>query len=318
MKKFLVSALALSVIAPLAMANASANEKHEDRLTVPGYVVHGINNYNGKHVVDFSKVSPSIPYLNAFPPVNEIGVYQANSNVSGTISATTNRLFPVATTRSFFDYFNPTGELDPLTVNLPLAEVGVNYLSPSFTDLSQRIVPVPFNEAAKAPGIYRKNGIVINPTVGEWEQISGKLTVVPQRNGKSDVLITIRNAFPNSVYTLWDLGATKPLTNQESGYAIPLGGIPNILLTDENGCGFAEIKLAYDLTKKCQAGADYCSSYVSAFYAWDYQAYGASAAATWAKAPTGIYGANQMIWPLSGDVLIQPQTSFVPNRHGCK
>lgn len=286
-------------------------------LHVPGYVVHGINNYNGEHIVDFSQVSPSIPYLSAYPPVDEIGVYQDGLDTSGTIFSDTSRTRKVATTRSFFDYFNPGGDLDLDTINITLDQVGTNFLGTDFTSLDKRIVPPLFKDAGDTPTIHRKRGVNASPTVGEWEQISGKMTVLSSANGSSVIKITIRDAFPNAVYTLWDLGATNPLTAQESGYAVPLGGIPNIVTTDAKGCGFARVKLNYDITQACVPGAAFCSSYVSAFYNWDAQALGASAGATWAKAPTGIYGGNQIIWPMSGDVLIDPPTHFVPKKHGC-
>ena len=39
---------------------------------------------------------------------------------------------------------------------------------------------------------------------------------------------------------------------------------------------------------------------------------------TWAKAPTGVYGGNQIAWPTSGTMLIEPQNDFHPKSHGCK
>jgi hypothetical protein len=305
------------VAAIVMLAISSMNTQAAETINIPGYVVHGINNYNGKPIINFANASPSIPYLNAYPPVNEIGVYQEGASVSGTITAETNRALPVATTRSFFDYFNPRGEINLSTVNVPLGQVGTNVLGPDFTSLNKRVIPTTFSDAGSEPSIHRKKGIDNNPTVGEWEKISGKLSVVTDNNGKSTVLVTIRDAFPNAVYTLWDLGTLNPLTSKETGYAVPLGGIPNIIVTDKNGCASMELKLSYDLTRQCKVGATYCSSYVSAFYNWDAQAYGASAAATWAKAPTGIYGGNQMIWPMSGDILVGPQKIFTPSKHGC-
>ncbi|MEJ2691930.1 MAG: hypothetical protein P8166_02465 [Candidatus Thiodiazotropha sp.] len=155
-------------------------------------------------------------------------------------------------------------------------------------------------------------------SLGSTAKISGKLSVKEDKNGMYNVLVTIRDAFPNAIYTMWDIGTLNPLTGDETGYAVPLGGLPNIIVTDKNGCGFARFKLKYDLTRACEPGASSCSSYISAFYNWDNGAYGASAAATWAKAPTGVYGGNQMAWPTSGTALIEPQNEFYPRSHGCK
>ena len=153
--------------------------------------------------------------------------------------------------------------------------------------------------------------------MGEWEKISGKLSVREDDDGLFSVRVTIRDAFPNAIYTIWDIGTLNPLTTAETGYAIPLGGLPNVIVTDNDGCGYTKLKLKYDLTRACEAGAGSCSSYVSVFFNWDNGAYGASAAATWAKAPTGVYGGNQMAWPTSGTPLIEPQNNFQPESHGC-
>lgn len=319
--KFSQTPLLLALtIGAIGTAQANQQDAHHsgNRVDIQGYVVHGINNFNGEPIVDYSDVSPLVPYINAYPPVNEIGVYQAGTDESGTIFAETARDLPVATTRSFVDYFNPTGELDLSTINLPLSEIGSNFLSPEFTSLDKRLVPVSFAESGTEPSIYRKKGFAIDPTVADWEKISGKLSIKQNKNGLFTVFVTIRDAFPNAIYTLWDIGTANPLTSEESGYAVPLGGLPNIVVTDNKGCGFAKIKLKYDLTRACEVGATSCSSYVSAFFNWDNEAYGASAAATWAKAPTGIYGGNQMAWPTSGTALIEPQNDFQPQSHGCK
>jgi hypothetical protein len=311
--------LALSSgIGNYAVASDEHSSSTRKRVDIAGYVIHGINNYNGEAVVDYTGVSPAVPYLNAYPPVDEIGVYQEGSDYSGTIYYYTDRDLPVATTRAFFDYFNPSGDIDLDTVNIPLGEVGSNFLSPEFTSLDKRLTPVSFDESGIEPSIYRKKGFAINPTVGDWEKISGKLSVKEDKSGMYNVLVTIRDAFPNAIYTMWDIGTLNPLTGDETGYAVPLGGLPNIIVTDKNGCGFARFKLKYDLTRACEPGASSCSSYISAFYNWDNGAYGASAAATWAKAPTGVYGGNQMAWPTSGTALIEPQNEFYPRSHGCK
>ncbi len=281
---------------------------------IEGYVVHGINTYNGEPVGDYSAVAPNVPFLSVIPAVEEIGFFDEGSAISGTITAETDRSLPVATTRSFLDFFNPGGEVDPATINVPLGEIGSNYFG--FTAIDDRVVPVNFEEAPKGPSIYRKKDINVNPTVADWEKISGKLTVKKTRKG-SKVKVTVRDALPNSLYTLWDVGVNKPLSPDEAGYAVPLGGLPNVVATNAQGCGTTTIDLSYDLLRSCKVGAESCTSYVSIFYHWDGQIYGASPAATWVKAPTGVYAGNQMVWPTSGELLTEPATTFPNRKHGC-
>jgi len=312
MKKII---LTLSLCTLSATANAT---KLYEINSLPGYVAHGINTYNGQPIGDYSQASPLVPFLNAQPAVEEIGFYQEGASDAGTITSDTDRSLPVATTLSFLNFFNFGGDYDPATVNVPLGQIGNNVFGPSFTGLDQRIIPDEFPELGQEPQVHRKKGLLVNPTVADWEKISGRITVVKKRKGEgSTVFVTVRDGFPNGIYTLWDVGARNPLTEDEAGYAVPLGGLPNTLTTNAKGCGFAKVELSYDVLRECEAGAESCTSYISAFYHWDGQLYGASPAATWAGAATGIYAGNQMVWPTSGETLIEPQTTFSPFRHGC-
>ena len=306
-----ICGVALSSLSYSAIAGDNDNDK-----VIPGYVAHGINTYNGKHIGDYSKVSPLVPWLGAFPAVREIGVLTPGGNDGSEITAATDRSLPVATTRSFLDFFNPGGRIDLNLVNKPLNYIGVNYFG--YTAVDDRVVPTSFPVAGTGPSIYRAKGINEAPTVGEWEQIKGQLRITHKSDGSSDVRITIRNAFPNSVYTAWDVGAKAPLTKNEKGYAVPLGGLPNIILTDSKGCGYKKLSLPYALDRTCVEGAESCTSYVSVFYHWDSQVYGASPAGAWVNAPTGLYAANQMVWPITGDLLQAPATNFGdPSTDGC-
>ncbi|MFQ3245008.1 MAG: hypothetical protein ACI9SP_001655 [Arenicella sp.] len=315
-KSTLVLSLSLSLLSLSLSANAG---KRYQVTSIPGYVVHGINTYNGQPIGDYSQVAPNVAMLSVQPSIEEIGVYQAGETESGTITPQTDRNSLVATTRSFLNFFNPGGEVNPNSINVPLGEIGNNVFGGSFTALDQRVATPEFPALGTGPALHRKKGVVANPTVGDWEKISGRMTVAKRRNGLgSTVYITVRDAFPHALYTLWDVGARNPLTSDEAGYAVPLGGLPNSITTDAKGCGSVKIELSYDLVRACEAGAESCTSYVSAFYHWDAQLYGGSPAATWAGTPTGVYAGNQMAFPTSGEVLIEPQTAFKPRRHGCK
>ncbi|GAA3917532.1 hypothetical protein [Litoribacillus peritrichatus] len=283
----------------------------------PGYVAHGINTYNGSPIGDYSVVAPGVGMLNSETAILEIGALAAEGSFdSQQITPYTDRNTPLATTRSFFDFFVPGGEIDETTVNVTLDEIGTNYFG--FTAPEDRVVAGNFEDSASEPSIYRAKGVNESPTVGEWEDIQGKMTVVERRNGKSIVRITIREALPNSIYTLWDVGIKNPSTETAAGYAVPLGGLPNAMITDNNGCAYKEIEMAYSPARSCEAGEASCSAYISAFYHWDAQVYGGAPAGTWSKLPTGIYAGNQMVFPTSGELLQEPVTELSkPSIHGC-
>lgn len=284
----------------------------------PGYVAHGINTYNGSPIGDYSVVAPGVGMLNSPSAILEIAALApAGSADADQITPYTDRNTPLATTRSFFDFFVPGGDLDVSKVNVTLDQIGTNFFG--FTSMEDRVTMESFDDSAQVPSIYRAKGINSTPTVGDWEAIKGKMSVRTGRDGLTKVKLTIRDALPNSIYTLWDVGVTNPSSEQAAGYAVPFGGLPNAMVTDENGCGFKEIEMNYSPSRSCAEGEESCSAYISVFYHWDNQVYGGAPAGTWSGVPTGIYAGNQMVFPTSGELLQEPVTEMSRrSSHGCK
>jgi len=305
-----------SLVAGISLASFSGVIMASD-VQFAGYAAHGVNTYNGSPIGDYSSVAPGVGMLNSETAILEIGALAPEGSFdSEEITPYTDRNTPVATTRSFFDFFLPGGELDTSKVNLTLDKLGTNFFG--FTSLEDRVVPGSFEESGDVPSIYRAKGTNQTPTVGDWEAIKGKMTVSDNPDGGFTVQITVRDALPNGLYTIWDVGITKPSSDMAGGYAVPLGGIPNTLTTDENGCAYKEIEMAYSPARSCAEGEESCSAYVSVFYHWDGQAYGGAPAGTWSGVPTGIYAANQLVFPTSGELLQEPVTEFKhPRVHGC-
>lgn len=282
----------------------------------PGFVAHGINTYNGSPLGDYSEVAPGVGMLNSVTSILEIGAKAPEGSLDAAqITPYTDRSTPVATTRSFFDFFVPGGDIDQSTVNITLDQIGTNYFG--FTAIDDRVLAEDFETSTTSPSIHRAKGVNVSPTVADWEKISGKMTTRTKRNGSTVVRITIRDGIPNSLYTLWDVGVTNPSTESAAGYAVPLGGIPNAFVTDAKGCGYKEVTMKYSPSRSCDAGEESCSAYISAFYHWDGQAYGGAPAGTWSGVPTGIYAGNQMVFPTSGELLQEPITKLKPRKHGC-
>lgn len=309
--------LAKAGLVALTVAVSSVSFAAKKVQVFPGYISHGINVYNGELIADYSSTSPGVEWL--FEAPREIGVFiqgAPEGTDGGVITAETDRSLPVATTRDFLDFFNPGGEIDLSLLNVPLDQIGSNFFG--FTAVDDRIIPPSFDTVEEDPEVYRSAGVNAAPTVGDWEKARGVMTAVVHKDGTSTVRITLRDAFPNAVFTLWDIGSSRPLSDTEEGYAVPLGGIPNVVRTDANGCVFREVELPYDITRACELGAGSCTSYVAGFYHWDGQAYGASPAATFANAPGGVYAGNQMVWPVNGELLQEPATRFGKPIHGCR
>ena len=218
------------------------NYANADKTTsLDGYVVHGINVHNNNFLVDYSKVSPTIPWLNPATPLTEIGAFNpaAGATNASVITKNTPPSTHVATIRTLTDFFGFT--VDPLLFNKTLDQIGSNFFgSMGPTD---RMLIDEYEDASV--GVYAAKGVNSKPTVDEWNAIKGRLEYSCYEDGSATVEIGIRNAFPKSLYTMWDVGALKPQTSQETGYAVPLGGIPNVIVTDENGCGRAKVEVPY-------------------------------------------------------------------------
>lgn len=315
---FRMAVLAFSLLA-LSAASAGGEEQRlrsKGVTEVPGYVSHGVNVFNEEFLVDYSAVSPRVPWLMPSPAINEIGVLDLDAGAvdAKVITADTDPDLPVATIRSFADVFNPTGDYDPQIFNRSLDEIGSNFFG--FTEVTERLKLVPFSEAI--PGdIFLAAATRARPTVREWNAASGRIRYRCRGDGSAVAHVAVRDAMPNAVYTLWDIGTLNPLSEEEEGYPAPFGGLPNILLTDANGCGYKRVETPFCPGRPCAAEADSCTSYISAFLHWDQQVYGGAPAATFAGVPIGVIGGNHIVWPMSGTPLREPQNPFQGSNLRC-
>jgi len=132
-------------------------------------------------------------------------------------------------------YNIPVDGTDPL----PLRQVPTLYI----TDGSN---PVVIDESISAE--YMTRGLVYpgspNPiTFGDW--IKGgdsKLKIKVFKNGMSKVKMKIKGLLPNSLYGVWQF-------NQAGGPPGPFGGIPNIIVTDDEGNATMKRKLPFNVNE---------------------------------------------------------------------
>lgn len=299
----------------VSIAAITAQMATAETTRIVGHVAHGVNTYNGNVIADFSEVAPKSAIL-ADPSI-EVGYFIDGASASGVITEHTNRSELIATTTDFIDFFNPNNVVNPDLVNKPLGDIGSSAFA--FETVLDRAVPASFPDTAmERPVAYRVNDANEFPTVADWETVNGILTVDSHEDGTSTVRITMRNGFPEAVYSFWDLGQYDPLTENEQTYVVPLGGIPNATVSDENGCLFKEFDVAYDLARACEVGATSCTNIIAGFYHWDGQLYGAAPTGNFAGLPTGIVGSIHMFFNVTGKNLQEPATAFgKPRVHGC-
>ena len=303
----------LAVLIALAAASTGLHAEQPERdIIIAGYITHGVNVYNDQIMVDYSQVTPLVPWLDAQPKILEVGALAAGEANAERITAATDRSLPLATIRSFTDFFAPGVTYDPSLFNRPLREIGSNFFG--FSAVDDRVVPAEFDEAGAGIAFYAK-GHNSTPTVGDWDKASGQMRVQCADDGSATAEVTLRGAFPNAVYTLWEVGALNPGTPNEQGVVGPFGGLPNVLLTDSKGCGHVELTLPFCPVRSCDGES--CTNYVSAFYHFDNQVYGGSPEAFGAGMPAGVVGSNHVVFPTTGVTLIEPQNRFSPRRAGC-
>lgn len=302
--------ITLALALAIACTGASANGQVQ---VVPGYITHGVNVYNDKTMVDYTAVTPLVPWLHVEPKIVEVGALAEGQANAERISDATDSSLPLATIRSFTDFFAPGVEYDPALFNRPLREVGVNFFG--FSGTTDRVAPREFDQA-DAGQIYYAKGHDSTPTVADWDRTSGQMRVMCAADGTARAELTLRDAMPNAVYTLWEVGAVNPGTPAEQGAVGPFGGLPNVLLTNSKGCGHVEVELPSCPTRSC-VGGDSCVSYVSAFYHFDNQVYGGSPDAWGDGLPAGVIGSNHVVFPTSGTPLMAPQNRFKSRRSGC-
>ncbi len=292
-----------------------AEDTHKNYV-IPGHVAHGVNVFNDEPIADYSIVTPYARGLNENPPLTEIGYYQPGADDAGRITADVDPKTPVATSSSLSRFFGVFDTVDPSLFNQTLDKIGSYFTG--YSSATDRILLTPYADAE--PGdIYVAKGVRERPTIKQWNKIKGVARMWCNNDESRGVVeIAVRNAFPNQLYTLWDIGVLNPQTPDSTTYAAPFGGLPNVLMTNKKGCGYKKLHVPFCPKRTCDGGSASCSSYVSLFYHWDDQVYGGAAANTFGGLPLGVLGGNHMVWPMSGEIIQEPSTNFGKKRLQCR
>lgn len=309
------SCLLFGILSGTSVASEYDDHRSKGAL-IQGHVTHGINVFNNQAIADYTQVSPTVPFLNPSNPVKEIGVFNedAGATDANVITQATDNSKPVATISSFTQFFGLTGLVDPTSFNKTIDQVGSNFFGS--TNPKDRTTILNYEDAFEG-SYYARKGVNSKPTVKDWNAIRGALYYSCKSNGSATVEISIKNAIPNSLYTTWDVGVSKPLTSEETGYAVPFGGVPNTIITNSKGCGHAKFKVPFCPERPCEAGAATCTSFVSAVYHFDDQVYGASPAASIMGLPAGTIAANHISWNITGTSLLPAQSKLKRKTLSC-
>jgi hypothetical protein len=118
--------------------------------------------------------------------------------------------------------------VDPSWVNVPLRDVPVQYS---------------FGETEQFPGIFaaddvavKAQAVPVNPiTLGQWMRAGGTATIKCKRNNEASVKLQMHDLIPNRMYAVWSTLGTSRSGTGPVFPSIPVGGVPNIFVTDRQG-----------------------------------------------------------------------------------
>lgn len=221
----------------IADTNRKYDQVQSQIKRIRGIAVTGVNSIRGKPIFDWGE-----PFgIFGFPT---LFAYNESGNQPLSIDDSTPNSAVLATGVSP-EYLLSRGEtsevVKPEWINVPLRQipvnVGFNYDQklplPGLLDAS----PLELTQAEPAEPI----------TLGQWLSANGSLTI--DCSGEhATVKLRVRNLIPNRIYSLW---ATLQLPQEVEGKpgqfstTLPIGGTPNIFVTDGGGDAVFERKIKF-------------------------------------------------------------------------
>ncbi len=134
----------------------------------------------------------------------------------------------------------------PELVNVPLRDIGT-YANPKLA----RGGAIPFQ--SDGPVIGATQADPSGPiTKGDWFKASGTLSVDCAPEGNS-VSVNVRSLVPNRLYTVWAIWLDPSGPRM---IPVPLGGAPNVIITDKQGDGTLERDLNFCPVDAAAEGVD--------------------------------------------------------------
>eukprot|EP00484_Ammonia_sp_Unknown_P020225 CAMPEP_0197036876 /NCGR_PEP_ID=MMETSP1384-20130603/14242_1 /TAXON_ID=29189 /ORGANISM="Ammonia sp." /LENGTH=324 /DNA_ID=CAMNT_0042467099 /DNA_START=53 /DNA_END=1027 /DNA_ORIENTATION=- len=279
---------------------------------IEGYTTHGPNNLNGEALIDFD----FHPLLDQ--PFYQTWVQNPDGDVEISPVHTTDRQMPLAMGRDMAELTGSTP--DESLYNKLYFEVGT--ITHDSSNIDERTTPVAYESIEHMnPSEIRANGQMFLarstnafPTLGEWEQVSGRLDI-DCVDGAGTMKLTVCNALPNGLYTLWEVGISKPGTDDEGFWSLPSGGLgAQVLKTDQWGNGRMTFHTPWCPVRECVRGESVdCNLFYTLIHHSDYIIYGGVGDPDWFKPigwGGGITSGNHMIFPVQGTPLQPPLNKF--------
>jgi len=219
----LVTAIAMSTV---AMADSNPPT------LVEGVAVTGFNRWLGEPVMELGN-------LGTFG-FDTVAVFNADGNVPEPLTGQTpdSALLATMVDETFLESFygDEPFQVNPQTVNVPLRDVPTSttpFYEPFFT-LKGALDTRPYQ--LFVPG---QTEPVAPITLGKWKQARGMAIIQCTADGEASVDLIMGGLIPNRIYTVWGFFLPSELTLplKDFGPVLPLGGVPNVVVSDKNGSG---------------------------------------------------------------------------------
>lgn len=199
---------------------------------VQGAAVTGFNRLLDAPVMDLGHLGGfGFNTVAAFNP-------DGKSPIPLTIDSLENTLLSTMVDDAFLQAFfgDEPFNVDPVTVNVPLREVPTNTTPANGpyvmtkgtldTEPYQKFLP------GQAEPVYPI-------TLGSWLQARGLATIQCSGDDEATVDLILGGLIPNRIYSVWGFFLSPDLTfpMKDFGPILPLGGVPNLFVSDKNGSG---------------------------------------------------------------------------------
>jgi hypothetical protein len=220
----LATALGAIALIPGSDAIAQSDAAHGDAIAatrvaaIDGRVVTGFNSYLGQPVVNYA---PPVGTL-SFEMLAEFNVF-GGAPIPLRADTAKSKLLATFVSPAVLQAMGLTpDDVNPASINLPLRQVAPNLTADGLT-------------RGSVPGLAMAQQVQVSQaepsypiTLAEWERAGGSAKIVCGDDGAS-IELTLASLIPNRLYTAWAVFGGTAITG------IPLGGLPNVVVTDEWG-----------------------------------------------------------------------------------
>lgn len=211
----------------------SVSKKRDRNKIIRGYAVTGHNDILGEPFFDWGPPFGTFGFF-TMGIYNEFGAEPIHLNPDIDPSA-------LVSTALDPNLLASTGitpeEVNPDWVNIPLRDVPVQYSygkSKVFPEIS-----------LADPGEKGQAGPVDPITLGQWMEATGVGKVTCFDDGSARVRLRMKHLIPNRLYAVWATMGPSASGEGEVFPSIPIGGTPNLFITDDKGYALYDRKMQF-------------------------------------------------------------------------